>query len=194
VSRSITRHGRRALGALAFSAAFVSLAGSSSFAATLQHHTGRIGNTQFKDTPSKPGATCTYEGAAGTFYFNGMKLRAIKVGYPDQNDHHYDVGKVGYKIQLQHQSGSGPWTNMVTSPEVKLTANDETWVKFPARTQNWNGPTAMGGKWRAEVILPWYDYDNSVMGTGYWTIDNYEHDYNGSVGSVCKGKWSHFGA
>lgn len=195
MSRSVTRHARRALGVLALSAAFVSLAGSSSLAATLQHHTGTIGPARFTDTSEKPGATCTYEGAAGTQYFTGMTLRGPRVKYPDQDPAlgHEDYGKVGYKIQLQHQTGSGPWQNYVTSPEVKLTAYDDVWFKFPVRTQNWSGATSLGGKWRAEVILTWYKLDKSVLGTGYWTIDNYKRGYNGSVGSTCKGRWSAFG-
>jgi hypothetical protein len=193
VARSVTRQARRALGAIAFAAVFVSLAGSSSLAATLQHHTGTIGPARFTDTSDKAGAECTYEGAAGTQYFSGMKLRGPRVKYPNLDAQHEDYGKVGYKIQLQHQSGSGPWQNYVTSPEVKLTAYDDVWFKFPVRTQNWSGATSLGGKWRAEVILTWYNGDHSIKGTGYWTIDHYTRDYNGSVGSSCKGRWSQFG-
>src|SRR4051812_29332082 len=89
VTRSVT-HARRALGVLAFSAALVSLAASSSLAATLQHHTGTIGPARFTDTSDKPGAECTYEGAAGTQYFTGMKLRGPRVKSPNLDAQHED--------------------------------------------------------------------------------------------------------
>jgi hypothetical protein len=192
VSRSLTRRARRALGALAFAAAFVSLAASSSFAATLQHQTGVIGHTHFKDRESKPGATCLYEGAAGTQYFIGMRFKSMAVEYRDESSA-VEHGKVGQKVVLQHWAGSGPWQNYVTSTETKITAYNNAFFTFPVRTQNWNGATAMGGKWRAEVILTWYNADNSVKGRGYWTLDWYECDYNDTRGTSCKGKWSALG-
>jgi hypothetical protein len=178
------------LGAMAFSAVFIAIAGSSSLAATFQHQTGSIGHTHFKDRESKPGATCHYEGAAGTFYFTGMRIRGMAVEYPDQGSG-VDSGQVGQKVVLQHSSNGGStWQNYVTSTETKITAYDNAWARFPTRSQNWNGATAMSGKWRAEVILTWYNGDNSVKGRGFWTLDWYERDYNDTRGTSCKGKWS----
>ena len=74
---------------------------------------------------------------------------------------------------------------------MKLTAYDDVWFKFPVRTQNWNGSTAMGGKWRAEVILTWYN-PTTPSRAGVLDDRQLQRDYNGSVGSTCKGSWTMF--
>jgi hypothetical protein len=162
--------------------------GGSSLAATLVHHSGTIGPVKLKDTATAPFAECTYEGTAGTQYFSGMKVRAVRVEYPNLTSG-VDSGKVGYKLELQHQKVGQAWQDYVTSNEVKITAYDNAWAKFAAKSQIWMG-AVQGGSFRAEVILTWYNADNSVRGTGTWVIDNYTRDYNGSVGSSCKTRHS----
>jgi hypothetical protein len=190
VSRSVTRLARRTVSAVAISAAFATLAADSSMAATLQSHSGSIGHVKFTDTSSTPGATCLYEGAAGTQYFAGMTLRAVKVEYPNLNPNVVDHGKVAYQIELEHQKPGQAWQNYLESNPVKKDASDNAFTKFPAQTGNWSGATALGGKWRAEVILTWYNSDNAVLGKGTWTIDNLKRQFNGSVGATCQGRWT----
>jgi len=181
------------LSVVAFSAAFVSLAGSSSLAATLQHQSGVVGHSHIKDRVSgKPGATCLYEGAAGTQYFIGMRFKSMAVEYTDENSG-VEHGKVGQRVVLQHEFDSNGWQTKVTSSETKIKAYDNVFSKFPVRSQHWTRDAAMGGKWRGEVILTWYRADHSVLGTATWSLDWYERDNNDTRGSTCKGKWSALG-
>ncbi len=183
--RSLSRNARRAFAIVVMSAALVPLVALPATAATEVSHSGTIGPTKIKDTASAPGAECLYEGAAGTQYFSGMKLRAIKVKYPNLRPEPPDHGQVGYRILLQHSSG-GAFSTYVTSPEWKMAVFDNVFETFPARTQVWM--TAAGGKWRAEVVLTWYAPGGAVEGKGTWLIDNYTRDFNGSVAGTCPGK------
>jgi hypothetical protein len=185
VTHVLSRNAKRVLATVVLTGALLSVGGLPASAATLVSHSGTPGPTTLKDTATAPGAECTYEGAAGTQYFSGMTLRAIKVEYPDLTINP-DHGKAGYRIVLQHASTGGTFSTFVTSPEWKMDVQDSQFAKFPKRSQGWN--TAKAGKWRAEAVLTWYNPGGTVIGKSTWLIDNYTRDFNGSVAGTCPGK------
>ena len=147
------------------------------------HETGTTGEYDVTDTLSDPGATCRYEGAAGSWY-----LHDIRVPAPTIYGSSSQLRSVGYRLLLQRRSADG-WTTIQRGPLISGVASEDeaaditgsSVVRDPARAPN-------QGRYRAALRLIWWDANARVEGTVILAIENHRWDHDDSVGATCRGR------
>ncbi len=177
----------RTLRVFALSGAALLLMSGSTLAAQQISQTGTIGDAFFTDTMNHPGATCSYQGAAGTMYFSGVTVKGPKLQWPDQNVNVAEHGWVAYRIQIQHFDGTN-WTVIKQSSPTKLKVYDNVTTKFPAKTLTWSTP--VNHSYRAGVSLKWIKTDGSTWGRSTYYLEFHRLGFDNTVSSTCVGRHS----
>lgn len=176
------QHGSRGAVLSMLVVAGLALGSGSALAAHQVAHGGTTGAWSFDDTVGHPTGRCTYEGAAGSRYFNGLKVLAPEAFYPDLHPG-VDDGVISWKVRLQNSVGG--WHTVKTSSETFSPASNSTAATFTTKTVKWPGPFD-SGYWRARVVLTWYTSGALTIGHSVVQIDHYRRSWNGSVGANCK--------
>jgi hypothetical protein len=180
MSSSVRLVGRGGMLAIAVAVAVI-LSGGDVFAAHTLSHSGTTGHYVFQDTNSHPGAKCFYEGAAGHWEFNHMRVTPPNVFWP--NSSAFDSGSVAIKVKLQHWDGS-VWTTVSKSTQTVATATKTSPARFPYKIVTWAPPH--NHKYRALVRIRWLTPDADVIGQAVVALDHYRIGYDGSVDSACR--------
>jgi hypothetical protein len=144
-------------------------------------HTGTVGAHSLNDTAASPGATCKYRYLPSP---NVGKLVRIAVHPPKVKA---VAGKnaqtVGWKFTVQRKiaglTGSSPWENRYTSPEMTAVTDDAhnaAFTKASVRVEVPFGPNAedVAAFYRVKVKMFWHRADDSVQGTALHRIDFYK--------------------
>lgn len=146
-------------------------------------HTGTIGAWSITDTAGSPGVRCVYEGAAGSWY-----LQKVKVPAPTIYGTSSHLRSVGYRLLLQYKTASG-WVTSQKGPLISGPASTSTAATLTGSNIVRNpGLSPNGRKYRVELKLIWYRANASVQGIAYVLVDHLRRGYDGSVGATCKGQ------
>ena len=165
--------------------ACIALSGGSAMAAHVVGHTGGHGVYSFNDTAGHPSVDCSYEGAAGTYYFNGVKVQPPTVFYPDRSaSNPHEHGSVAWQVRIQHLH-AGVWTTVKTGALISTIAFENAAAMFSPKVVHWPGPLSSGW-FRVLETLTWYNHDASVYGTVTAVLQHYTNAYDEPAGS-CKG-------
>jgi hypothetical protein len=177
----------RSVRALGLAAAMIPLAASSAFAYHQTAQTGSVGHYSWTDDATHPAAKCSYQGAAGSLYFDGVRVKAPVAYWPDQDSNVSDEhGDIGWRTVIQHFNGA-TWDVVKKGPEVRMPASETTAAAFAAQKVNWPGPNSR--RYRAAAILTWWLPDGvTKLGRAWVQIDFHRRAYDGSVGSSCVGR------
>lgn len=181
---------RRAVrgGSLAAVAAALSLTlvGTEALAWHVVGATGSAGHYSFHDTAGSPGAKCIYGPAAGTWYFDHVRVKAPVVYWPDQNSGNPDEhGTVGWRIKIQNWQ-NGVWVTTDTGPQSFAIAHENSAAPFGFKILYKEPPP--GGKYRVQAIVSWYHGNGTLMGRRWVVLDNYRRSYDSSIGAACPGR------
>jgi hypothetical protein len=144
---------------------------------------GSHGTYQVTDSPATPGARCRYEGTAGTWY-----LQRIRVAAPTIFGSSADLQSVGYRLLLQRRTAHG-WTTAqrgtlisgVADRSTAATLTGSTVVRDVDVAPNWP-------RYRAAVQLTWWDAAAQIEGRVLLAIEHHRRTSDGSVGPVCPGR------
>lgn len=179
----------RSLRAIGLAAAAIPLAASSTaLGYNTTNQTGSVGTYFWTDTMAMPAVLCTYEGAAGSMYFNGVRVKAPTAYWPDQNsDNDHEHGKIGMRTRIEHYNGS-TWDVVKAGPEVKMWASESTAAALTKQTVSWSGPNSR--RYRASVVLTWWKTNGNKLGRVWVLMDFHRRQYDNSVGSSCIGRHS----
>ena len=174
----------RGLSLAVIAGACIALSGGTALAAQVVGETGSHGHYSFTDSVAHPGATCSYEGAAGTFHFNGLRVRPPTMYYPDRSSTNpHEHGSVAWQVKIQHRQG-GVWATVKTGALISSVAYENQAAMFASKFVSWPGPDST--KYRALVTLTWYNHDASIYGTVSAVIEHYR-DAHGNPAGACKG-------
>jgi hypothetical protein len=184
MDRTTIHRGLRGVWLTMLVAAGLALGSGSALAAHQVSHTGTTGTYSFNDTAGHPAGRCSYEGAAGSRYFDALKVLAPEVFYPDLHPAKTDHGVISWVVRLQNSVGG--WHTVKTSSETFSPATDSSPATFTAKKIKWPGPFD-GGSWRAQVVLTWFTPGALTIGRAVVQIDHYHRSWDDSVGSSCKG-------
>lgn len=179
----------RAASVVALAGVAVALVASSALAATQTSHSGTIGSVKFSDSDTHPGATCTYQGAAGSLYFSGVQVKGPKVMWPNTSAG-ADHGWVAFRVQIQHFDGA-TWSVVKQSSPTKMAVSDSAWTSFAAKNLSWPGPNSH--IYRASVSLKWITAGGSTEGRATYVLDHQRRGYDNSVGTACVGRHPNLG-
>jgi hypothetical protein len=143
---------------------------------------GSHGTYKITDSPARPGARCRYEGTAGTWY-----LQRIRVAAPTIFGSSADLQSVGYRLLLQRRTAHG-WTTAqrgmlisgVADRSTAATLTSSTVVRDVEVAPNWP-------RYRAAVQLTWWDAQAQVEGRVLLAIDHHRRTSDASVGPACPG-------
>jgi hypothetical protein len=144
---------------------------------------GTTGSYSWTDSAAHPAGICNYNGGGtlGHVYIVSAKVKApTTVFWPAGTGS--NSGTVGFKVKLQHLSGS-VWSTVNTGSEATATAWRHTSAMFGTRNVGWNGP--LTGKDRALAILTWYTPSMTVLGRIKVVIDHYRNNYDHMGRSYC---------
>lgn len=168
----------------------VALAASSVLAAHQTGMSGSIGSVAFNDGVSNPGARCSYQGAAGTLYFSGVKVKGPQVQWPDQVADVAEHGWVAFRIRIDHFNGVD-WSVVKTSAPTKTKVWDDHYTQLAAKSLSWGGPN--NHQYRASVTLKFIKPNGTTIGRATYVIDNHRRGYDNSVGAGCVGRHPNLG-
>jgi hypothetical protein len=182
--RTFVRRAGRAAFVVAVAVVGVALIAGEAVASHTVAHSGVTGPFSFMDTMASPGARCTYEGAAGHGFFNGMKVKPPTVFWPNRhagnpNEH----GIVGWTVKIQHWNGV-KWTTANISAETTAVAHENTPAPFVAKIVPHGPPDSR--RYRAQVVLIWHGSGSTALGRAKVVLDWYNQTDPGVIKTSCK--------
>jgi hypothetical protein len=144
---------------------------------------GSYGTYKVTDSPATPGARCRYEGTAGTWY-----LQRIRVAAPTIFGSSAELQSVGYRLLLQRRTAHG-WTTAQRGALISGVADRSTAATLPGSTvvrdvdvaPNWPS-------YRAAMQLIWWDAHAQVEGRVRLAIEHHRRTSDASVGRACPGR------
>lgn len=144
---------------------------------------GTHGAYRFTDTAVRPGASCRYEGTAGTWFLQRIHVRAPTIyGASAQ------LGSVGYRLLLQRRTAHGWRTAQrgtlisgVADRDTAATVTGSTVVRDVAIAPNWP-------RYRAALKLTWWDAQAQVQGRVLLAIEHHRRTSDDSIGPSCGGR------
>jgi hypothetical protein len=164
-------------------------------------HNGTVGVHSLADTSSNPGATCKYKflpswdfGKLVRIFVKPPKMRAVAGK---------DAQTVGWTFTVQRRifgiTGSGPWVDRYTSPEMMAVTDDAHNATFSQSSVSVTVPFGPGAEdvvavYRVKVKMFWHRANGSIQGTARHRVDYYHSTMtNGDTGlqpEVCGAFWS----
>jgi hypothetical protein len=144
---------------------------------------GTQGTYTVTDSPARPGARCRYEGTAGTWYLQRIRVRA-----PTIYGSSAQLRSVGYRLLLQRATTHG-WKTVqrgtlisgVADKSTAATLTGSTVVRDLDVAPNWP-------RYRAALKLIWWDAHAQVQGRVLVAIEHHRRSSDGSVGRACHGR------
>lgn len=144
---------------------------------------GIHGTYKVTDSPARPGAWCRYEGTAGTWY-----LQRIRVPAPTIYGSSAQLRSVGYRLLLQRGTAHG-WKTVqrgtlisgVADKSTAATLTGSTVVRDVDVAPNWP-------RYRAALKLIWWDAHAQVQGRVLVAMEHHRRSSDGSVGRACHGR------
>jgi hypothetical protein len=141
------------------------------------------GRYSVTDTTRKPGARCRYEGAAGTWYLQRMRVRAPTIyGASAQ------LRSVGYRLLLQRRKAQG-WSTVQRGPLISGVADRDTAATLSDSSVARDVSVAPNeGRYRAALRLIWWDAHAHVASHAFVALKHHRRTYDASVGRACPGR------
>lgn len=178
---SVSRIGRAMLGIVMALLTVTSATGPAAGASVIRSH-GSVGTWKIVDTRMIPGARCRYEGAAGSYF-----LQRLRVRRPVMYGSGPALRSVGYRMLLQRRTAAG-WKTTQRSTLISGNASRSAPVTLPGsavRRDPAKSPNR--GRYRAVLRLLWWNRAAQVKGVVLVGIGHYQRSY-GSDGALCRGQ------
>jgi hypothetical protein len=145
--------------------------------------TGEHGEYSVTDTTDQPGATCRYEGTAGSWY-----LGRIHVPAPTVYGSTAEQRSVGYRLLLQRRTAQG-WQTVQRGTLISGVADENTAATLTGSTIARDIEKAPNsGRYRAALNLIWWDANAQVDGRVVLAMEHHRRTSDQSVGPSCKAR------
>jgi hypothetical protein len=182
VTPSSMRAGRLARIGLVIAIIGAFAASPASAATPLTSH-GTVGDWSLTDTSTQPGGRCAYQGAAGTFY-----LDRIRVHGPTIYGTTSGLRSVGYRILLQHRTATG-WKTTQRGKLISGAASLMQPVTLPASRVVRNPDKSPNTRrYRAVVKIIWWNQHARVQGVVKARLNHLRRSYDSSIGHACRAR------
>ena len=144
---------------------------------------GTHGTYDITDTLATPGARCRYEGTAGTWYLQGLHVRApVIYGATAQ------LRSVGYRLLLQQRTADG-WHTVQRGTLISGAADEGTAATLTGSTVVRDVDVAPNSaRYRAALNLVWWDANAQVEGRVILAIENHRRTSDHEVTRTCQGR------
>jgi hypothetical protein len=144
---------------------------------------GTLGTYSVTDSMAEPGARCRYDGTAGTWYLQRIRVRA-----PTMYGSSARLRSVGYRLLLQRRTNHA-WKTVQRGTLISGVADKSTAATLTGSKVRRDVDVAPNWpRYRAALKLIWWDADAQVQGRGLVAIEHHRRTSDHSVGRACHGQ------